>query len=222
MKKVLFVAPHADDETLGCGGTILKLAEEGYQIHWLLVTGMTKDGGFTQSQIEVRNLEIERVAKIYGFIGVHELSFIPAELDIVAKSELIGAISSVISKIKPDHVYTAFRNDAHSDHAVVFDAVMSSTKVFRHPYVKRILAYETLSETDFSLRPDQSTFKPNVFVNIEGYLEEKIAAMKIFKSEMGEFPFPRSSKAIKALSSLRGVQAGCCSAEAFMLLKEID
>lgn len=222
MKKALFVAPHADDETLGCGGTILKLAKKGYEIHWLLVTGMTIEGGFTQSQIKDRKLEIEQVTKKYGFVGVHELNFMAAKLDCVAKSELVDAISTVISKVKPEHVYTAFRNDAHSDHEIVFDAVVSSTKSFRHPYIKRILTYETLSETDFSLKPGHSTFQPNFFVNIEDYIEEKIALMSIFNSEMGEFPFPRSVKAIEALSMLRGVQAGCRNAEAFMLLKEID
>lgn len=222
MKKILFIAPHADDETLGCGGTILKLAFEGHQLYWLLVTSMTKETGFTELQIEERKLEIEKVSNAYNFESVHELGFQPAELDTISKSKLVSSISSVISTIQPDDIYTAFRNDAHSDHEVVFDAVVSSTKVFRHPYIKRILAYETLSETDFSLKPGLSTFSPNVYVNIEGFLEKKISLMKMYKSETGEYPFPRSPQAIEALSSLRGVQAGCFCAEAFMLLKEID
>ena len=222
MKTILFVAPHADDETLGCGGTILKLVAQGHKIHWMLVTSMSKGGGFSQAQIDERTEEIRIVAKNYGFAGVHELGFLPSALDSLPKSQLINSITPVISSIKPDQVYVPFRNDAHSDHEIVFDAVISSTKIFRYPNVKRILAYETLSETDFSLKPTNSSFKPNVFVNIEGFLDQKINIMKKFRSEMGEFPFPRSVKAIEALACIRGVQAGCSSAEAFMLLKEVD
>jgi LmbE family N-acetylglucosaminyl deacetylase len=222
MKTVLVVAPHADDETLGCGGTILKLKAEGCELHWLLVTEMTVDGGFSSAQVDERNREISIVSEGYGFSQVHRLGFLPSQLDVMSKSALVSAISSVVSNIRPEIVYTVFRDDAHSDHEVVFDAVISATKIFRHPYVKRTLAYETLSETDFSLKPGLTAFRPNVFVNIEDYVEEKINLMKIFRSEIGEFPFPRSPKAIEALASLRGVQAGCLSAEAFMLLKEVD
>ena len=150
MKTVLVVAPHADDETLGCGGTLLKLKAEGCELHWLLVTEMTVDGGFSPAQIDERNYEINIVSEGYGFSQVHRLGFLPSQLDVMAKSALVAAISSVVSKIKPEIVYTVFRDDAHSDHEAVFDAVISATKIFRHPYVKRTLAYETLSETDFS------------------------------------------------------------------------
>ncbi len=222
MKKVLFVAPHADDETLGCGGTILKFKSQGYEIHWLLVTDMSTLDGFSQKQIDERNNEINLVSESYGFNEVHRLRYSPSKLDTISKSELTGAFSALISQVKPDEIYTTFRDDAHSDHEIVFDAVISASKIFRHPYVKKILAYETLSETDFSLKPGQSNFTPNVFVNIEGYLEKKINLMRIFRSEIGDFPFPRSPEAIEALASLRGIQAGCKSAEAFMLLKEVD
>ena len=222
MTKALFVAPHADDETLGCGGTILKLADQGFEIYWLLVTSMSKEGGFSESQIELRKSQIELVKKKYEFTDTYELGFIPSKLDIISKSNLIKDISDVLSTVRPEQVFIPFRNDAHSDHTAVFDAVVSSTKVFRSPFVKKILAYETLSETDFSLRPDQSMFKPNSFINIENQIEDKIEIMKLYESELGEFPFPRSIKAIRALSSLRGVQSGCNDAEAFMLLKEIN
>lgn len=222
MKKVLFVAPHADDETLGCGGTILKLAAQGYEVHWMLVTGMSAGEEFSQFQVDARDQEIKLVAEKFGFYGVHQLGFAPSSLDAIPKSQLVSAISSSVSQIKPDHVYVTFRNDAHSDHEIVFDAVMASTKIFRHPYLKRILCYETLSETDFSLKFDQSPFRPNSFVNIDNFLKEKLHIMEIYHSEVGKFPFPRSGKAIEALASLRGVQAGCSSAEAFMLLKEVD
>jgi LmbE family N-acetylglucosaminyl deacetylase len=102
---------------------------------------------------------------------------------------------------------------------VVFDAVASCTKWFRYPSINRILAYETLSETDFGLSTEQA-FRPNVFVDIESFLDRKLQAMEVYKSEMGEFPFPRSREAIRALAAVRGAASGFKAAEAFELLRE--
>lgn len=221
MKTVLVVAPHADDETLGCGGTILKLIEQGYQVHWLLVTGMTKEAGYLDAQIESRHTEILEVSKQYGFSTTHELNLPPARLETLAKGDVIVPICNVISNIKPEIVFSVYRNDAHSDHEIVFDAVMSATKSFRYPFVKRILAYETMSETDFGMKPEDGGFKPNVFVDIGPYLEKKLDILDVFESEVGNFPFPRSRKALQSLAFVRGAQCNAEAAEAFMLIKEI-
>jgi len=95
----------------------------------------------------------------------------------------------------------------------MMEAASACTKWFRYPSVKRVLAYETPSETDFGIDPRDSGFKPNVFVDIGGQLDRKIELMKIYASEMGEFPFPRSEKALRALAQLRGSQAGFKAAE---------
>lgn len=222
MKKVLVVAPHADDESLGCGGTILKHVEKGDEIYWLLVTGMSVESGFSKENIEIRKQEIIEVSQCYKVKSVFELKLPPAFLDTLPLGDIVGLISNVVQQAQPEIVYTCYRNDAHSDHQVVFDAVMSATKSFRYPYIKRVLAYETISETDFSMKPEDPGFKPNVYVNIEGFLDKKLNILSFFKSEMGVFPFPRSNKAISALAHIRGVQSNCEAAEAFMLLKEIS
>jgi LmbE family N-acetylglucosaminyl deacetylase len=222
MKKILVVAPHADDESLGCGGTILKHIANGDEVYWLLVTGMSKETGFTELQIETRRVEISKVIESYNITETFQLRLPPAKLDILALADVVGAISDVVNQVQPEVVYTVYRNDAHSDHEVVFDAVMSATKSFRYPFVKRVLAYETISETDFSMKPEDPGFRPNVFVNIEKYLDKKLNILNIFESEMGVFPFPRSLKAIRSLAYLRGVQSNCEAAESFMLLKEIS
>lgn len=217
----LVIAPHPDDETLGCGGTILKLKALGVSVHWLIVT-TTKDVlGFPQEKAANRALEIEAVQRAYGFDDVHHCSMPSAALDTLGKGELIGAIGSVVKRIRPRTVYVPYRNDVHSDHAAVFDAAVSATKTFRSPFVKAIYAYETLSETDFGLRPDDSGFRPNLYEDITGYLDRKIEIMSLFDGEMGEFPFPRSEECLRALATLRGAQANCNAAEAFMILKEI-
>ncbi len=222
MKKILVVAPHADDESLGCAGTILKHIANGDEVYWLLVTGMSKETGFTEKQIETRKIEISKVIKSYRITQTFQLNLPPAKLDLLALGDVVGAISNIVKKVLPEIVYTVYRNDAHSDHEVVFDAVMSATKSFRYPSIKRVLAYETISETDFSMKPEDPGFRPNVFTNIENYLNQKLDILSFYESEMGTFPFPRSPKAIKSLAYLRGVQSNCEAAEAFMLLKEIN
>lgn len=222
MSRVLIIAPHADDESLCCGGTILRHISEGDEVHWLLVTGMSLKNGFNRSEINRRSAEIKKVVNKYGFSSLTQLNMPPSKLRDISEQVLIKKIGKTISSVKPEIVYTVYRNDAHSDHEVVFDAVMASTKTFRYPFIRRILAYETISETDFGLKPEDGGFKPNVFVNIEGYLQRKLDILEIYKSEMGEFPFPRSREAIDALAKLRGVQCGAKAAEAFLLLKEIN
>ena len=222
MKKILVVAPHADDETLGCGGTLLKHFNQGDEIYWLIVTDMSLESGFSASQIQTREDEINNIKKLYGFKETYRLGFAPALLDIIPMKDIVVAMSSVIENVKPEIIYSVFRNDVHSDHAVVSDGLMAATKSFRHPSIKKMLAYETLSETEFSLRIDGKSFRPNVFINIEGYLDKKIEIMNCYQSEISEFPFPRSEDAIEAQAKYRGVQAGSKAAEAFMLLKEIS
>lgn len=217
----LIVAPHPDDETLGCGGTILKLKSQGAEVHWLIVTTIEGVSGFPQDRVAVRAKEIETVRQAYDFDGVHTCSLPAAALDAIDKGALIGAIGSVVKEVRPDRVFLPYRNDVHSDHAAVFDAAIAATKTFRAPFVKSIYAYETISETDFGLRPDDPGFRPNLYEDINGFLDKKISIMSLFDGEMGQFPFPRSEECLRALATLRGAQANCRAAEAFMILKEI-
>lgn len=217
----LFIAPHPDDETLGCGGTILKLKGMKLSIHWLIVTTIEDVPAFSQERVAVRAKEIELVKEAYGFDSVHQCSLPSASLDILGKGKLVEAIGAAFREIKPDRVYVPYRNDVHSDHAAVFDAAVSAAKIFRSPFIKAIYAYETLSETEFGMRPDDPGFRPNLYEDISGYIDQKIHIMSLYEGEMGEFPFPRSEKCIRALATLRGSQSSCESAEAFMILKEI-
>jgi LmbE family N-acetylglucosaminyl deacetylase len=221
MKKILVVAPHPDDETLGCGGTLLKHKSNGDKIIWLIVTGIIEAEGFSQEKVESRNSEIEKVTHQYDFDMVYRSNFPTTKLDDFPIGKIVENISAVIKAENPEVIYIPYPGDVHSDHKMVFDTVVSCTKWFRYSSIKRILCYETLSETDFGINPDYNGFRPNVFVNIEEFIEKKIDIMKIYESELGEFPFPRSEKAIQALAMLRGAASGCKSAEAFMLLKEI-
>lgn len=221
MNKVLVVAPHPDDETLGCGGTLLRHISEGDEVHWLIMTTISEERGFDVKRVSSRRVEIDSVAKAYGFSSFCQAEFITAQLDRYSKSDLISFVSSFIQKVEPNIIYIPYRNDVHSDHGIVFDAVSSCTKSFRYPFVKQVLAYETLSETEFSIRPDDPGFKPNFWVDMTDFLDRKIELMKLYAGEMGEHPFPRSEQNIRALSTFRGGVAGVIAAEAFLSLIHI-
>lgn len=215
---VLVVAPHPDDETLGCGGTILRHVKSGDRVHWLIATCIDAKNGWPKKQVAERAALIREVAKLYGFASVVELGLPTTRLDAVPKAELVGAFAAAFKKIRPSVVYAPHPGDAHSDHAAVLSAVSSCSKWFRAPGLRRVLAYETLSETGFGLAG--VPFKPDHFVGIEAQLEEKIKILKRYGSELGSFPFPRSVEAVRALAATRGATAGLRAAEAFQLLRE--
>ena len=221
MKNILVIAPHPDDETLGCGGTLLRHINEGDRVYWLIGTTIKEENGFSSDRVNSRKKEIKKVSDMYGFAGYKQLDLNTTELDQVPRNILIQEISEYVNEVKPNTIYLPYRNDVHSDHAQIFDASVTCTKSFRYPFVKKVCVYETLSETEFGMRTDDPGFKPNMWIDISAYIERKIEIMKIFKSEIRDHPFPRSIENIKALSNLRGSFVSCTNAEAFMILKEI-
>jgi LmbE family N-acetylglucosaminyl deacetylase len=215
--KTLVIAPHPDDETLGCGGTLLRRKAEGASLAWLIVTGIDEAAGFTAERVKQRDAEIGRVAEMIGFDEVHNLRLPTSHLDTLSMADLVGRFSNVVSSFQPDELLIPNRSDVHTDHRVVFDAAASCAKWFRYPTVRRVLAYETLSETELGLGGE---FHANVFVDITDFLQRKLDVMAIYQSELGAFPFPRSLEAIHALAMLRGAASGFRAAEAFHLLRE--
>jgi LmbE family N-acetylglucosaminyl deacetylase len=185
------------------------------------MTAMQEANGYSPAVIERRAHEITAVAQAYGFAKIFNLHLPTTRLDTMPLADIIQKVGSVFRETLPATIYLPYRDDVHSDHTVVFHAVSSCTKWFRYESVRKVLSYETVSETEFCLNPGASGFRPNTFVNIDDYLEKKIEIMKIYGAEMSSFPFPRSEEAIRALAAFRGSTAGCRAAEAFMLLKEI-
>jgi LmbE family N-acetylglucosaminyl deacetylase len=219
--KILVISPHPDDETLGCGGTILKHKDLGDQIYWLIITNIDVENGWGKDIIEKRQKEIETVAEMYGFEKTFKLDYPTAKLDTIPIQKIIESISKVIFEIKPEIIYLPNRSDVHTDHQIAFKAAYSCTKNFRYPFIKKILMYETLSETEFAPALPENTFIPNVFMDITKYFEKKLEIFKIYKSEVMEKSLPRSLEIIEALAKYRGSQIGKKYAESFQLLFEI-
>ena len=216
--KCLVIAPHPDDELLGVGGTILRRKSEGADIAWMIVTEISEAEGWSAEQVVRRSAEVEKAAKFFGFSQVFHLAFPAAKLDQVAIGRLVQRMSDVFKSYEPEEVFVPHRSDVHTDHRIVFDAAASCSKWFRYPSVRRLLAYETLSETDFGLM-SAAAFRPNYFVDISSFLQQKINATKIYESEFCDFPFPRSCTAIESLARVRGAASGFHAAEAFELLR---
>ena len=208
---ILIIAPHPDDEVLGMGGTIKKLSKKNKIILCVVSEGATaqyKD----KKMIKVRRDSCKKTAKILGisqtiFLDYPDMRLNLSHLDINKKLE------EIIEKYKPEIVYTAPKNDLNLDHQVVF----SSTLVACRPKsgVKQILCYEIQGNT-------KVPFVPNVFENIEKEFSYKIKGFKMYKSEIEEFPNPRSIIAIENLAIRRGIESGTKKAEAFELIRSIN
>lgn len=215
---ILVIAPHPDDETLGAGGLLLRARAAGRSIHWLIVTAITTEQGWPADKVARRETEIDTVAEAFGFAGVHRLGLPSAKLETLPLGEVIGGIGKVVNTVKPEMILIPHRGDAHSDHHVVHAAATACAKWFRYPSVRWTLVYETLSETDSGLFTSDP-FLPNIFVDIQEQLEEKLRITAMFNDEIGEFPFPRSLEAVRSLAMTRGAASGTKAAEAFMLLR---
>ena len=218
---VLVVAAHPDDEVLGCGGTLARHRDRGDKIAWLIVTRVTTEAGFTEQRVASRAEEIKTIAQRLGGARVFQLDYPTMSLHSGSLPALVPDVSRVFNEFQPECVYVMNRSDAHTDHGICFRAVASCTKSFRYPFLKRVLMYECLSETEFALPLPENVFLPNYYVDISAYLEEKCSLMEVYASELGEHPFPRSLDNIKALAHLRGAVAGVAYAEAFQLLKYV-
>ncbi|MCB9508066.1 MAG: PIG-L family deacetylase [Myxococcales bacterium] len=214
---VTVFAPHPDDETLGCGGTLLALRARGVELTWVIATDMDP-AMYSPERVERREREIAACAAALDATVVR-LGFTSARLDQVPTSSLVRAVADVVGSLRPDTVLTPFRGDAHSDHAALGDAVLAATKPMRAPSVRRVWAYEVPSETEIGWR-EPSGFRPNAFVDISEMLPRKLDLLDVWGEEIGEFPHPRSREAVEAWARVRGTTTGCRAAEAFMVVRE--
>ncbi len=215
MKKILVIAPHPDDETIGCGGTLLRHRDNGDEISCAVMTKLRSGPQADEELVKIKQQEIEKVKKIYQFKFYKALDYQPSELDKQPFNSLVSEVSNLFSKVQPEIIYIPYTNDVHTDHQVVSKAVISSSKWFRSNSIKEINMYETLSETNFDFL-SKNAFNPNFFVEITNYLEKKLEICRCYKTEFKKHPFPRSEESIRSLAKLRGSQSGYDSAESFI------
>ena len=220
-KNVLIIAPHPDDEVLGCGGTILKHQQAGDNIYWLLLTEPAIDESFAAEMMAERDEAITQMQKAFQFNKIFRIGFQVLHLDTIPLKKIVQSIGEIVHEIEANVLYIPFGGDVHSDHSVAFQAAWSAGKTFRYPSVKEIYVYETISETEYAVPQGLTVFQPNTFQDISQFIDEKLRIAAFYKNEIEEHPFPRSLEHIKALAVHRGAACGSKYAEAFMCLKRI-
>jgi len=222
-KKILIISPHADDEILGCGGTISKYTKMGIDISVLILTNANKGAPeiFSKNDIQAIRKESKSANK---FIGTKKLFFenLPGltlnQYPIYKISELIN---KYISNIKPEIVFIPSPNDLHLDHKIIFNASKVSLRFNKKSSIKKILSYEVLSETEWN--ENENSFSPNYFVKLnESDVNNKVKSFLKYKSQVKKYPHPRSKEAIINLAKVRGSQVFMKYAEAFKVEKILD
>lgn len=220
MKRILVIAPHPDDEILGCGGTIIRNINEGQEVYICIVA----KGYPPLFNPEFSSMNRKDTIACHQHIGIKQsffLDFPTAMLETVERHKLNGKILEIIKEVKPEEAYIPHWGDMQKDHQLVAEAAMVALRPKYRPQVKRIYSYEIMSETAWNAPNVQNEFIPNVFVDITDYLDAKKEALSFFKLQVSPFPDARSLEAIEALAKYRGALMNMKAAEAFMLIREI-
>ena len=224
MKRVLVVAAHPDDETLGAGGTVAKHIASGDSVSVLIlgegIASRKERGENYAKEKETLRADSRRALASLGVKDISFLDFPDNSFDTVPLLEIIKAIEKVMAEKKPEIVYTHHWGDLNIDHRRTFDAVLTAC---RPPgsTVKKILCFEVLSSTEWTAQTAENAFMPNLYVDITNTLEKKISALKEYRSEIRPYPHPRSPEGAEILAKMRGIIVGKRAAEAFHIVREI-
>jgi LmbE family N-acetylglucosaminyl deacetylase len=218
---VLVIAPHPDDEVLGLGGTIAKLADQGREVFVVIVT-RGDPSMFPSTSIEQTRREALAAHAVLGVTKTIFLEGFPAALlDTVPLSELNAALRDTLRSIEPDVIFLPYYGDLHLDHRKVFESGLVAARPEGTYVPASLYAYETLSETNWGAPLSRSAFAPNTFVDISPSLDRKLKAFRAYETQVRPFPHERSLEAIQALATTRGATVGLEAAEAFVLIRSI-
>lgn len=218
------LAPHADDEILGCGGSIAKHIRQGDDVYVAVMTNASEGAPelFTPDFIADLRDECKGAHRQMGVKETYFEEFPAPQLDQYPQYKIASAINKLIAKVQPSYLYIPHKGDLHLDHCAIHNAALVAARPFPGQVVKHIFAYETLSETEWGHPAPEMAFVPNKFVDVSGSdMAAKLVAMSFFASQLREFPHPRSLQAIEALAAFRGATIGVESAEAFMVIRTI-
>ena len=224
MKSVLVFAAHPDDELLGVGGTVRRLANEGAIVRAvILAEGITSRSNTREEADKAELLSLQSDArKAAEIIGYHSIEFcgLPDNrMDSIDLLDVIKIVSKYVNEYKPDTVFTHHHGDLNIDHRITCEAVLTACRPVGDYCVKKIYAFETPSSSEWDFNYNQP-FTPNVYFDVTHTLEAKIRGMACYRSESTTFPHPRSPESLRSLGLYRGSNAGFELAEAFMLLRE--
>ena len=216
---ILIFAPHRDDEIIGVGGTILKHKAAGDTVSVCLVTA--REGEVLPDVTMRIHREMQACHAFCGVDNYFGLPFGANLMETYSRKERNAAFLDVLKKAQPDEVYVPHWGDMQLDHRITTETAMVALRPKYGNNVKRIYAYETLSETGLNTPTAENAFIPNVYEDISDFLDRKLEAMRFYQSQLHPFPDLRSEESITALARFRGAAVNVKAAEAFMLIREI-
>jgi LmbE family N-acetylglucosaminyl deacetylase len=221
---VLVIAAHPDDEVLGCGGTITRLAREGHMVSLaILGEGITSRYSLREdaddSQVSALHECSHAAAELLGVADPRIFELPDNRFDTVPLLDIVKIIEGLIGQVSPECIFTHNSSDLNLDHSIINRATMIATRPQGNTPVTKVLAYEVPSSTEWAFQTIQPTFQPNVFVDISGTLGIKLKAMQAYDSENRQFPHPRSPEALQAIARRWGSVSGLEAAEAFQLIR---
>lgn len=220
VRRAVVIAPHPDDEVLGCGGTIARLADAGVDVHVVIVT-RGRPPHFSDTYMDQVMAEADAAHTLLGVRQTHRLDLPAAALDTLPAAAVNACIGACLAAIAPDTLFVPFVGDIHLDHQVVFTSALVWARPRNAAAPTRIFAYETLSETNWHAPGITPAFIPNCFIDISRQIDRKLAAFAAFETQLKAFPDERSIEAIRALAVTRGAAVFCAAAEAFMAVRQI-
>lgn len=217
--KVLVIAPHMDDEVLGCGGTIRRHLAQGDSVTVVFVAYRIYDHQFDDQKNAAEVKHARKAQAVLGYQACAFLNLSDERLDGYLQ-DIIIPLEAQIEAVKPDTVYIPFLQDNNQDHRAVFNAARVALRPVAVPFIKKVLMYEVPSSTEQSPQVAQNVFVPNCHVDISSGIDKKIRALRCYETEKRVFPHPRSEEAVIVLAQKRGIEAGFTHAEAFMTVRE--
>ncbi len=219
METVLVIAPHPDDEVLGCGATIARHIANGDRVYVQVITRGIPEL-FPAAEIEGTRVELKAAHELLGITETTFLDFPAPKLDVTPGHLVADGIRKYIHQINATIMYVPHSGDIHLDHRAVHLAALVAARPHIGCPVHTILSYETLSETDWAPPTPESAFIPNVYIDVSHTIGQKIAAMRCYASQLKAFPNTRSIESLEALARMRGGTIGVAAAEAFMLIRQ--
>jgi LmbE family N-acetylglucosaminyl deacetylase len=219
--KVLVIVAHPDDEVLGCGGTIAKHSLEGDDVD-LVVVCESVSARYGIGKLKVMEKSAKKSSKILGIKNVYFLNFPNIKSNTIPIRKLTEKLDTFLKEKKPNIVYVHHGGDMNIDHRVVFNATMLALRSFRERHhIKEVLCFETPSSTEWAPSYLEYHFMPNVFIDISQTIDKKMKAMQAYKSEIRDYPHPRSLEVLRLKAKIWGIKTAVREVEAFELVREI-
>lgn len=216
---VLVIAPHMDDEVLGCGGTIVRHTRNGDHVTVCVVANRAYDHAYDPARIDREKQACRSAQAVLGYQGLTFLDLPDERLD-TCQIDIIVPLEEMLKGVQPEIVYLPHRGDLNQDHRAVFEATRVACRPFARHRIRTLRIFEVPSSTDQVAMVDEWPFCPAFYVNITETLDKKIEAMACYEVENRPFPNPRSLEGLSVHAKKRGMEIGMNGAEAFMILRD--